>query len=164
VRDHHQKLENRKREIAQQLDRLTATKRLERLQREYRAAVDEVTGIVDESGNDHERRQLHDIIATEETFLHSPQKLQAMTDRLHGINFQILRRTPKFLIDWFQYLVGKREVFNDQLQAKSLIEAGKKHMDAEDYDALAQINSRLHSLLPQMEKDTKETRFFTGIS
>jgi hypothetical protein len=86
-------------------------------------------------------------------------------EQLQGIHFQILRRTPDFLVGWFQNLTSKRELFNDQLQARNLIEAGKRHITAEDYDRLAEVNGRLHNLLPQQEKDSKEMqRFITGIS
>jgi molecular chaperone DnaK len=166
VTDNRYKLEDRKRKIAQELNQLTSGKRVERLRNEYQAVKTEVTGIVTESGNDHERRQLNEIVTQEHTLLNStnPQKLQTAIDQLHRISFQILRRTPDFLQGWFQHLVGKRETFNDQLQAKNLIEAGKRHLVAEDYDKLAEVNARLHSLLPQTEKDSKETRHFTGIS
>lgn len=145
---------------------MTAGKRLERLRSDYQTVKDEVTGIVNESGNDHERRQLHEIVAQEHTFLNStnPQKSEAAIEQLHRISFQILRRTPDFLVGWFQHLVGKRETFNDQLQAKNLIEAGKKHIAADDYDKLGEVNARLSNLLPQREKDSKEMRHFTGIS
>ena len=53
---------------------------------------------------------------------------------------------------------------NDQLQAKNLIEADKKHIAAEDYDKLGEVNGRLHSLLPEKEKDSNEMRHFTDIS
>ena len=166
VTDDRYKLEDRKRKISQELDQLTAGKRLERLRKEYQTAKDEVTDIVNKSGNDHERRQLHEIVTQEHTLLSStsPKKLEAATEQLHRISFQILRRTPDFLVGWFQHLVGRREMFNDQLQAKNLIEAGKKHIATEDYEKLAEINGRLHSLLPQQEKDSKETLHFTGIS
>jgi hypothetical protein len=88
---------------------------------------------------------------------------EAAIDQLHSIKFQILRRTPEFLIEWFQYLAGKREMFNDQLQAKNLIEAGKKHVTAEDFDKLVEVNGRLHNLLPEPEQDSNEMRHFTGI-
>jgi molecular chaperone DnaK len=133
---------------------------------EYQTARGEVAEIVNASGNDHERRQLNEIIAQEHTFLNStnPLKLQTAIDQLHRISFQILRRTPDFLVGWFQHLLSKRETFNDQLQAKNLIEAGKKHIAAEDYDKLGEVNGRLHSLLPEKEKDSNEMRHFTGIS
>jgi len=166
VTDNRYKLEDRKRKIAQELNQLTSGKRIERLRNEYQTVKDEVTGIVNESGNDHERRQLNEVIAQEHSFVNSmnPQKLQGAIDQLHRISFQILRRTPDFLVGWFQNLVSKRETFNDQLQAKNLIEAGKKHVAAEDYDKLLEVNGRLHSLLPEKEKDSKEMRHFTGIS
>lgn len=166
VTDNRYKLEDRKRKIAQELNQLTSGKRIERLRIEYQTARGEVAGIVNESGNDHERRQLNEIIAQEHTFLNStnPLKLQAAIDQLHRISFQILRRTPDFLVGWFQHLINKRETFNDQLQAKNLIEAGKKHIAAEDYEKLGEVNGRLHSLLPEKEKDSNEMRHFTGIS
>lgn len=166
VTDNRYKLEDRKRKIAQELNQLTSGKRLERLRSDYQSAKDEVSGIVTVSGNDQERRQLHEIVAQEHTFLSStnPQKLEAAIEQLHRISFQILRRTPDFLVGWFQHLVGKREMFNDQLQARNLIEAGKKHIAADDYDKLAEVNARLSNLLPQREKDSKEMRRFTGIS
>ena len=166
VTDSRYKLEDRKRKIAQELNQLTSGKRVERLRIEYQTARGEVAGIVNASGNDHERRQLNEIIAQEHTFLNStnPLKLQTAIDQLHRISFQILRRTPDFLVGWFQHLLSKRETFNDQLQAKNLIEAGKKHIAAEDYDKLGEVNGRLHSLLPEKEKDSNEMRHFTGIS
>jgi molecular chaperone DnaK len=166
VTDNRYKLEDRKRKIAQELSLLTSGKRVERLRNEYQTAKTEISAIVSESGNDHERRQLNELITQEHTFLNSsnPQKLQNAIDQLHRISFQILRRTPDFLIGWFQHLLGKRETFNDQLQAKNLIEAGKKHIATEDFDKLDEVNARLHNLLPQKEKDSNEMRHFTGIS
>ena len=165
VTDDRDKLEIRKRKIAQELDLLTSGKRIERLRNEYQTVKGEVTGIVNESGNDHERRQLNEVIAQEHVILNStnPQKLQGAIDQLRRISLQILRRTPDFLLGWFQHLVSKRETFNDQLQAKNLIEAGKKHVAAEDYDKLLEVNGRLHSLLPVKEEDPKEKWHHTGI-
>jgi len=85
----------------------------------------------------------------------NPQKLQSAIEQLHRVSGQILRRTPDFLVGWFQHLVSKRETLNDQLQSKTLIEAGKKHVAAEDYDKLLEVNGRLHSLLPKRKKIRK---------
>jgi len=166
VTDDRFKLEDRKRKIAQELNRLTAGKRLERLRNEYHSHKANVASIVNESGNDHERRLYDEIVAQEHTFLttSNPQKLEGIIDRLQVLSFQILTRTPAYLREWFQYLVSRREAFNDQLQAKNLIEAGKRHIEAEDFEKLAGVNIRLHDLLPQDEKDAKEMRHFTGIS
>ena len=166
VTDDRYKLDDRKRKIAQELNQLTSGKRVERLRTEYQTVKVEVTAIMNKSGNDHEWRQLNEVVAQEHTFISStnPQKLQTAIDQLHHISFQILRRTPDFLVGWFQHLVSKRETFNDQLQAKTLIESGKSHVATEDYDGLGEINSRLHSLLPEKEKNTNEELHFTGIS
>ncbi len=166
VTDDRYKLEDRKRKIAQELNQLTAGSGLERLRNDYQTAKVKVTGIVNESGNDHERRQLHEIVTQEHAFLNStnPLKLEEKIAQLHRISFQILRRTPAFLVNWFERLVGKRETFNDQQQAKNLIESGKRHVAAEDYDKLDEVITRLYSLLPQQEKESKEMRHLTGIT
>lgn len=166
VTDDRYKLDDRKRKLAQELNQLTSGKVVERLKKEYQEAKQEVTQIVTQSGNDHERRQLHEVVAREHTFLQSTnaQKLEEAEGQLRRIGFQILRRTPDFLVGWFHHLTGKREMFNDQLQAKNLIEAGKRHIEAEDYERLAEVNGRLHNLLPEKEQESKEMRHFTGIS
>ena len=167
VTDDKIKLDDRKREIAQELGQLTAGKRMERLRADYQTAKDEVTGTINESGNDLERRQLRELVAREHTFLNStnPKKLEEEIDNLRHVGFQILRRKPDFLIGVFQHLIERREVFNDQLQAKNLIEAGKRHMAAEDWDKLDEVIVCLWRLLPQEEKDSTEMRhYITGIS
>jgi molecular chaperone DnaK len=166
VTDGRYKLEDRKRKIAQELNQLTSGKRIERSRNEYQEQKATATDIVNESGNDNERRQLNEIISQEHAFLASnnPQKIEAAIEALRRIQANILRRTPAFLLMWFEHLVGKREAFNDQVQAKNLIEAGRKHIATEDYDRLAEVNVRLANLLPQREKDSKEMKTFTGIS
>jgi hypothetical protein len=52
---------------------------------------------------------------------------------------------------------------NDQLQAKNLIENGKRHIAEESWDELRQVNGRLWDLLPQVEQKAKEFRYLTGI-
>ncbi|MCX7428992.1 MAG: Hsp70 family protein [Planctomycetia bacterium] len=168
VTDDKTKLDNTKRKIAQEVHQLTVGTRLERLRDDYRTVRDEATEIVNESGNDLERRQLREIVTREHTFLNStnPKKLEAAIDDLRHVRFQILRRTPAFLVGWFQHLVERREVFNDQLQANNLIEAGKKYVAAEDWDRLDGVIGRLYSLLPEevdvTEKDAIK-RYYTGI-
>ncbi len=160
------KLDNRKLEIAQQLDRLTSGKRIDRLRAEYQAMKDQASAIVNESGNDLERRQLRELIAREDTFLHStnPNKLENATGELRAVAFQVLRRKPDFLIAVFQNVIEKREALNDQLQARTLIEAGKRHMAAEDYEKLDEVIGRLHGLLPQDEGDPGDGPFSVRIS
>lgn len=166
VTDNKYKLEDRKRRIAQELHQATSTKRIERLRAEYLEVRDSVSETVKESGNDVEKRQLQEIINHEHVFMatNSAQKMAEHISQLHRLEFQILMRSPDFLIGWFQNLVAKRETFNDQVQAKNLIEAGKQHIQGEDFDRLLEVNRRLFSLLPQREQESKDMRHFTGIS
>ena len=162
VTDERFKLDAQKRKIAQEFSQLTVGKRIERLRAEYQDAKTETSDTVNQSGNDSERKQLNEVIAQEHIFLNSttPQKIEERIAQLNHISFQILLRTPDFLLGWFQHLAGKRECLNDQVQANNLIEAGKRHEAAEDYEKLAQVNFRLHELLPQQEQDSQETRAF----
>ena len=162
VTDDRHKLEACKRKIGQEFSQLTVGKRIERLRAEYQETKTEATDTVNQSGNDSERRQLNEVIAQEHVFLNSttPHKIEERIAQLNHITFQILLRTPDFLIGWFHHLVGKRECFNDQVQAKNLIEAGKRHIQSDDYENLAQVNFRLHELLPKREQDSQESRAF----
>ncbi|CAN5365755.1 hypothetical protein BH10PLA2_BH10PLA2_22560 [soil metagenome] len=164
VTDEKFKLDEDKRRIAQTLDQLTAGKRLESLRDRYESVKNEVTELASERGNDYERNRLRDITSRERVFLLSknPKKLEAEIDQLETIRYEILIRTPSFLQDWFDYLVGKRGTFNDEKLAANLIEAGKKHRTAEEYEKLAEVNGRLHRLVPDTE-DVKTRRLFTGI-
>ncbi|MGA2033723.1 MAG: Hsp70 family protein [Thermoguttaceae bacterium] len=169
VTDEKIKLDDNKRMIAQELGQLTAGKRLQRLQASYQTAKDEVTSIVNESGTDLERRQLREIVAREHTFVNStnPKKLEGAVSDLRQVGFEILRRKPDFLVGVFQHLVDRCEVFNDPLQARNLIDAGKKHMAAGDWGKLDGVIGRLYSLLPgEMDATQNDAnrRWFTGIS
>ena len=152
------KLDDRKRKVAQQVFALTAGKHLDRLKGTYQELKRDTLQLVNEHGNDNERHQLNELFALEHTFTTSSnrQKIADAISRLRRISFQVLRRTPDFLTGWFEHLLTKRSTFNDQVQAKSLIEAGKRHIASQDYDHLAEVNMRLNDLLPQSEQVSAE--------
>jgi molecular chaperone DnaK len=153
VTDEKMKLDETKRGLAQELGRLTGDKRISRLRSEYQTTKEEVTNIVNESGNDIERRQLREIVTREHTFLQSanPKKIEEAINDLHRLEFQILRRKPDFLIGMFRQLTGKSEIFNDQTQARNLIAAGKSHLATEDWSKLDEVICCLFRLLPEGE-------------
>ncbi|MBK9515564.1 MAG: hypothetical protein IPO05_18595 [Flavobacteriales bacterium] len=162
VTDNKYKLEDRKRRIAEELHQATSTKRIERLRAEYVEVRDGVSEIVKESGNDIEKRQLQEIISHEHVFINtnSAQRMDEHISKLRGLQFQILMRSPDFLTGWFRSLVTKRETFNDQVQAKNLIEAGKQHIEGEDFDRLLEVNRRLFSLLPEREQESRHAPLY----
>lgn len=165
VTDDRFKLEDRKRKLAQSLNLLTAGKRLDKARAEYAKAKQEVSQLVNADGNDKERHQLAELLAREHTFISSnnPERLNVAIGALERLRLQIYLRTPDFLIAMFENLVERRTSMNDQLQAKNLIESGKRYQNEQDWDNLRQVNGRLWDLLPQREQQSEEMRHFTGI-
>ena len=52
---------------------------------------------------------------------------------------------------------------NTTVQAKQLIEAGRKHISTQAWDDLKQINGRLWNLMPDDARETDDMRLYTGI-
>jgi molecular chaperone DnaK len=159
------KLEDKKRRLAQEVFHLTSSKRLDAAKVDYLDAKQSVTTLVQDNGNDREMHQLREIISLEQAFIHStnPERIQAATVNLEGIRYQILMRMPNFLIGMFEHLVEKRTAMNDQVQAKQLIENGKRLIVSEAWDDLRQVNGRLLDLMPDDERSSDNMRLYTNI-
>ncbi len=52
---------------------------------------------------------------------------------------------------------------NEQLQASTLIEHGKRCIEVGDWDDLRKVNSRLWDLMPQTEQASSAMANYTGI-
>ncbi len=165
VTDDRFKLEDKKRRLAQEVFELTSSKRLDAAKTEYFNAKQSISVLVKESGNDREMHQVREIIALEQAFIHStnPDRIEAATSELEKVRFQILMRMPDFLIGMFEHLVDKRTSMNDQVQAKQLIENGKRLITSEAWDDLRLVNGRLWDLMPDGERSSDDMRLYTGI-
>lgn len=165
VTDDRFKLEDKKRKIAQDVFELTASKRIDAAKGAYGVAKAEVSDLVSESGNDREKHAFREIVAREQTFINStnPERVEAATAELERIRWAILMRTPDFLAGMFSHLVESRASMNDQVQAKQLIEAGRKHISNQDWDDLKQVNGRLWDLMPNDARESDDMRLYTGI-
>lgn len=165
VTDDRFKLEDKKRKIAQRIHQLTSGKKLEQAKIKYQEAKAEVMAMVNKLGDDRERHQFEEFLAREHAVVTStsPEKVEATTNALNSLRFQILERTPQFLLSMFEHLVECRTSMNDQVQAKNLIESGRRYAETEDWDNLRTVNGRLWDLLPQPEQQSEEFRHFTGI-
>ena len=165
VTDKKFQLEDRKRRLAQGVFALTSSKRLDQARAAYQQTHGEVAELVRESGNDRERHIIAEISAREHTLLAStnPEKIQDLVNELERVRWQILFRTPKFLVDMFRHLLDRRTSMNDQVQANQLIENGKRAVEREAWDDLRQINERLWNLMPADEQASEELRVYTGI-
>ena len=164
VTDNRYKLEDRKRKIAEEIDNATKDKRLQIAKEHYFETKEKCETIMDENGNDYERKVFNDIVAQEQTFLttNSPIKIQEKSDELHSIIGQIRWRTPEFLKNSFEWLKGEQAKMNDQNAAKSLIDAGKFAIESQNWDRLKEINYGLLDQLPKTARDQLNTKIGFG--
>ena len=97
----------------------------------------------------------NDIVAQESSFLNSSGtvKIQEKISELNRLKWTIHWRTPAFLVNAFQWLSEQRQKFNNQTQAKSLLEAGQLAITSQNYDRLSEVVRGLFNLLPQDEQD-----------
>lgn len=159
VTDKKYQYEDNKRKIAQEIDNATRDKRIALLKINYNENKDWCKEIVDENGNDHDHKMFGDIVGREQSFLNSitPVKILEAIDELIDLGVNILWRTPSFLENRFQRLIEKPQLFNDQEQAKSLIESGNSAITNKNYDRLREINWGLISLLPKNAQQEAKT-------
>jgi molecular chaperone DnaK len=156
VTDNRYQLEDRKRKVAQEIDNATKDKRTQVAKNDYLVTKEKCAELVNDNGNDYERKVLNDIISREKAFLSSssPLKIQEATDELHTLIIQILWRTPEFIVSIFKDLAQNQRVrMNDQQQAGMLIEAGVKSIKENDWERLGEINQRLLNLLPKIVQE-----------
>lgn len=165
VTDKRYQLEDKKRKIAQEIDSATKHKRLQKVREHYFETKEECLKLINDSGNDHERKTYNDIVAQEEAFMstNSPIKIQEKSDELHSIIGQIRWRTPDFLTGIFNWLKGEQPKMNDQTQAKSLVDAGKFAVESQNWDRLREINFGLLDLLPRGAKEQITTKIGFGL-
>jgi len=145
------KYEDNKCKIAQEIDDATKDKRISLLKIKYDEHKDWCKKILDENGNDPDHKIFNEIVGREQSFLNSitPVKITEAIDELISLGANILWRTPLFLENRFNRLIEKPQLFNDQEQAKSLIESGNSAIANKNYDRLREVNWGLISLLPK---------------
>lgn len=165
VTDKRYQLEDKKRKIAQEIDSATKNKRIQQVKAHYFETKDECEKILDENGNDHERKTFNDIVAQESAFFatNSPLKIQEKSDELHSIISRIRWRTPEFLVGIFKWCRDNQTRMNDQAQAKSLVDAGAFAIESRNWERLAEINSGLLNLLPRGAEKEATTRIGFGL-
>ena len=159
VTDKKFQFEDNKRKIAQEIDDATRDKRISILKIKYNEDKEWCKKLVDENGNDHDHKIFGEIVGREQVFLNSitPVKIMEAIEELLDLGSNILWRTPEFLIGRFKRLIEKPQLFNDQEQAKSLIEAGNMAITIKNFDRLREINFGLIGLLPKSAQQEAKT-------
>ena len=165
VTDKRYQLEDKKRKIAQEIDSATKSKRIQLVKAHYFEIKEECRKMLDENGNDHERKTFNDIVAQETAFFatNSPLKIQEKSDEMHSILSKIRWRTPDFLTNIFQWCKNNQTRMNDQTQARSLVDAGNFAIESENWERLSEINSGLLNLLPKGAEKEATTRIGFGL-
>ena len=165
VTDKRYQLEDKKRKIAQEIDSATKNKRIQQVKAHYFEVKEECLKMLDENGNDHERKTYNDIVAQENAFFatNSPLKIQEKSDEMHSILSRIRWRNPEFLTGIFQWCKSNQTKMNDQTQAKSLVDAGNFAIESQNWERLSEINSGLLNLLPKGAEKEATTRIGFGL-
>jgi molecular chaperone DnaK len=160
VTDKKYQYDDNKRKIAQEIDNVTKDKKIAVLKIKYNEDKEWCKIIVDENGNDHDHKLYNEIVGKEQIFLNSiiPVKIMEAINDLISLGSNILWRTPAYLELTFRRLIEKPQLFNDQEQAKSLIEAGNLAITNKNYDRLKEIDWGLITLLPNnIQQEAKTT-------
>lgn len=162
VTDKKYQYDDNKRKIAQEIDNATRDKRIALLKIKYNEDKEWCKKILDDNGNDHDHKIFNDIAGREQSFLNSitPVKIMEAIDELVDLGVSILWRTPSFLENRFNQLIAKPQLFNDQEQAKSLMESGRLAITNKNYDRLKEVNFGLISLLPKNAQQEAKTGKF----
>jgi molecular chaperone DnaK len=165
VTDEMFKLEARKRELARKLFQLLDGHRAEAARAEFRRATSELAELVREHGTAREHTELRDILAREDTILRSGnlQRLAAAKAEVDRVRSTIQLRDPDYLKGLFEHLMTRAAAMKDPTQGRQLIEAGKRHIEAQAWAALRQVDVQLWHLLPESDRTARELRFYTGI-
>ncbi len=155
VTDKKYPLEDRKRKLAQQLHDATRHKHLTATRAEYEVQKQECQELVQEHGNDQERKYLHDVVALEPAAFGSghAQRIQELISKLNVISSGILWRLPGFLTGLFKNLERQATRMNNPDQAQRLVEDGHRAVLAADWPGLRSTNSQLLNLLPRTARE-----------
>ena len=147
--------DDKKRKYAQEFFEITKDKQMALLKIKYNEDKEWCKQILDDNGNDHDQKIFGEIVGREQAFLNSsaPLKITEAIEEMINLGSNILWRTPSFLEARFKRLIENPQRFNDQEQAKSLIEAGHLAITNKNFDRLREINFGLLSLLPKSPDD-----------
>jgi len=151
VTDKKYQLEDKKRKLALQISNATMDKRVNSAKAEYYEIKEKCIELLNESGNDHERKYFNDIVAQEQIFFSSnnPVKINEFIEILESIRWNILWRSPDFLLGAYETFSADTHKMNDQVQAKSLVDAGRFAIESKNWDRLSEIVKGLLNLLPR---------------
>lgn len=160
VTDKRYQLEDKKRKVAQEIDSATKHKRLQAVKENYYNLKADCTRLLEKAGNDYEWKVFNDIVNQEDAFMstNSPIKIEEKSNELQSIISQIKWRSPMFLMDIFNWLKKEQIKMNNQIEVKSLVDAGNLAVENKSWDRLREINFGLIDKLPGTSKEVITTK------
>lgn len=155
-------LEDQKRKIAQEVDKLTRDKGITALKKSYFENKHDLQSIIERSGEagEAERQELERILEQEKTYLASNSrfKLQEIEKQFNRIRARIIWKDINYLANVFFHYRLLRPSYSDKAAGDAAIAAGEKALEEENLHELRHAINQLHSLVPEEKKDDK----FTG--
>ena len=165
VTDDRFKFEDQKRRIAQNIYQITSGKKIEAAKSEYNDTKHALTNVVRQFGTSKEQQQFEEMLGQDFsiTISNNIEKIRSAASAMERLQFQILIRTPDFLMGSFENIVGHRGEMTNPSVADRLIDTGRVHIQKEEWDDLRITIGRLYDLIPDQVRTTTELRQFTGI-
>lgn len=150
VTDSRYQLEDRKQQVAAQLEMLTQDRNLQRVKEAYFKDRNYCRRLVDEHGTEAEKNQLAALTASEKTTLatNSIPIIEAENDKLWKLIGAVRWRVPEELVWLYHYYSSQYGAYSNQERADELIKRGEKALDRQNYNELRVIIDGLYALLP----------------
>ncbi|MEM7103775.1 MAG: Hsp70 family protein [Bacteroidota bacterium] len=167
VTDEKFQIEDQKRKIAQEVDNLTADKRINSVKMEYFKVKKDMLAIFDQFDVlDHEKSALDRILDQERSFLSSNSlgKIKEMTDKMYDLRARIRWRDPSYVAFLFYWFASQQSVMTNKTRAQQLIDEGEKAIEEKKHDKLRVIVNELFGLLPKEAQKRSDFQGGTGIS
>jgi molecular chaperone DnaK len=156
VTDLRYQIEDRMRKASRQFDNLTVDTHIVQVKAEYFEAKSSCEHWVTTKGTDDNKRAFERLIENEKVVLASNNKqmIALQTSKLGDLRWQLQQKDPYVVIMIFHHYADlSSNNYNNEEQAKRLIEMGEKALERKNYEELLSVCYRLHSLLPPEKKD-----------
>ena len=160
-------IEAKKRQIAQQVDKLVQDKFIIKIKNRYfrtKRGMEFVMMSYQPAAADI--KAYEEILSQEKEYLasNSPVVIQGVIDRINHLHSQIMWRSPQYLKEIFYDLAEERYGrYKNAEQADALIQSGKQAIAQEQYNNLRTCINRLWELLPPQAKSQINFNKGTGI-
>ncbi|MBC7863133.1 MAG: hypothetical protein IAF38_09175, partial [Bacteroidia bacterium] len=157
VTDLRYQLEDKKRQLAQKFDQLVKDKKLIGLKTEYFEAKEYTISVVENKGNESDKKKLKDILDKEKAFLQSENILyiRDIISKFGELTWRISERNPDFYYGVYINLCSEeyRNKYTNKNRAEELIAQGEKAMERQNATELRAIVYNLWHLLPETARN-----------